>query len=400
MTRLRTFLRPAAAGLVAVAVGAGAYHTLRAPAAPAPAAAAGVADRAAAPAPLALRPVRGFHLTPADREELLAHTTRWVGAKSVDTGVLIHAVRLNGLLTPADPQPRVHLYRDLLDAVLHDDVYRVVHGGLPLLFETPYGVGFRSQPLEHVGKENPFALDGAGGMTHVDKVLSTLGELGYPLTTPVTPRGGRKFTLADVLDDSLARWHPDRENEWTLLAYCDYLRDQREWATAAGARRSVDEVLRAVLDRKAVSPCFGTHRLYGLTKAIVRGRATPGFFSPALLAEAEHELRAVGQTLVARQWADGSWAPVRAGVPEVRPAGQATDDDYRSRLVITGHMLEWFAIAPDDVRPPAAVIVRAAEFTRRELLARPEAYMNSHFLNPTTHALRALCHLSDGGTAP
>jgi hypothetical protein len=233
-----------------------------------------------------------------------------------------------------------------------------------------------------------------GGMAHVDNVLSTLGELGVSLSAEVDTHSGTRHTLADVLEDSLRRWRPDRESEWSMIAYCDYLLAQREWEDSENQHRNVDDILATVLNRNTPGPCFGTHRYYALAKACKRSRATPGFFSHDLIRQAEQELTSVSNQLSQSQHPSGYWDPESIGKGSLMWSPDVSSKDRRLRLVVTGHMLEWFAIADKDLRPSTAVISRAAGFIESELRTNPEAYYDSSFLPAATHAIRALFHLS------
>jgi hypothetical protein len=392
MSRTRLLALAALAAGTAAAVGV--YTRTR------PSAGAGAAGddrrvvvRDAAPLPLTLYPVRGYRLSAESETVLLSEISRWSRAKAGSEAVFIHALRLRNVArrpgrAPVDPD----LYDTLLESVLDDTKYQLWSAGFPLLHETPYGAGYRTRQLTSESSI-PGLSAVSGGMTHVDKVLSVLGELGLDLTTPVVAHGGGRFTLADVLEDSLQRWHPARESEWSLLAYCDYLRGQRAWTDSQDTPRSLDDVLRAVLNARK-GACYGTHRLYGLAKAVARERAVPGTFDRVLLGEVEQELRTVAARLAEQQHPSGYWAPGwdrPPGPGGVEPKGE----DYRTRLIVTGHMLEWFAIAPADLRPPDPAIVRAARYIETELVTDPEPYVSGYYLFPTTHAVRALVHLTE-----
>lgn len=272
--------------------------------------------------------------------------------------------------------------------MLNAEEYRRRSFSLPMLYDTPYGAAYRRAP----GTNEPTGFY-IGGMTHVDKVLSTLGELGIGLTAELVTEACTHRVLSDVLEDSLKRWHPERESEWTLVAYCSYLQLQRTWISADGREWSVDDVLGTVM-RATRSPCFGTHRLYGIARACMRARQTPGFFTQGLVAEAEHYLQKVSAELALTQLGDGSWRPPVAD--DSTPRGTPDFDDHDLRLQVTGHLLEWFAVADSDLRPPSSTVEKAAHYIKRELLRySTHTSFKSHLLPAVTHAIRGLCNVRD-----
>ena len=346
-----------------------------------------LADREVVPTPLAVFPLADYQLPETYRLALLTQVTDWSHRKLSSEGVIVHALRLRRLARLSELNgARKSFYEQLLESVLDDRRYQVWAPGFPLLYDTQYGACYRTSA------RGPGKM--IGGIPHVDKVLSTLGELGVGLSTDITTHGGQCRQLADVLQDSLCRWHPDRENEWTLIAYCTYLTTQRKWVDANGVPRSIDDVLRAVLGRTTVGPCFGIHRWYGLAKACMRARQTPGFFEPTEVQKAETVLQSICAQLVSSQHPSGYWDPQRvnaSGVPWIEGGDL---DDPRLRLVVTGHLLEWFAIVDQDLRPPPDSIRKAANYLEHELRHNSDSYLGGSYLTPSTHAIRALFHLS------
>lgn len=290
------------------------------------------------PPPLHLVPLSQYELSSNYKKTRLRQVTCWCRAKISSEAVFIHALNLRGLIRQnLSDRTDIAFYDLLLEAVLSDAEYQRRFPGFPLLFDTAYGAGYRRASRS----ARSLVARLRGGMPHVDKALSTLGELGLGLSTPIETHSGTSHTLAAVLEDSLARWHPDRESEWTLIAVCDYLSTQREWQDAQGNKRSVDDVLLAVLRHRMRSPCFGTHRLYALAKARMRVQRTPGFFNRVLIEEVERELRDVSSALAQTQHPAGFWEPKQVLPPDSSPwPADAYANDPRLGLMVTGHMLE------------------------------------------------------------
>ena len=95
------------------------------------------------------------------------------------------------------------------------------------------------------------------------------------------------------------------------------------------------------------------------------------------------------------QASDGSWD---GNWPDTTIPVRDPDTDETSRKVLaTGHMLEWWAMAPRELHPPRETIVRAAQWLSRVIIEmEPERIERNYtFL---THAGRALA-LWRGGFA-
>ncbi len=346
-------------------------------------------DRTVSPCPVRTVPLPGFAMSPDNQAIILSHANRWCRIKLGQEAALVHALRLRNLVHLYGTEDDKAFHAFLLRSILNDAEYQRWAPGFPMLYDTPYGASYRTVDRFTQGGRY------VGGMTHVDKVLSALGELGFALNTDLVITSGRKHVLADVLEDSLKRWHPERENEWTLLAYCVYLPTQKTWAAADGSCYAVDDVLTAVLRQTQPGPCFGAHRLYGLARACMRARETEGFFSPGLIHEAEQVLRNACTQLIRTQHPDGSWPPGWTRNTSSGPPTGEDPTDPRVRLSATGHMLEWFAIVDSDLRPATPTIQRAARYVERQLLLEPERHFNSSLLPGATHAVRGLFHLCE-----
>ncbi len=347
-------------------------------------------DRTATPIRFATHPLSGFSLAPADRFLLLEKTSTWGRIKSSEVSVQIHLLRLRNLWHAFGDESSRSLCDQLMESLLNAQEYRKRGGTFSILFDTPYGAAYR---IKMLGSPLGESVD---GMTHVDKLLSVMGELGYGLDVEIVTHSGRKGTLADILEDSLKRWKPGRESDWTLIAYCSYLRNQRSWVDGDGQLRSVDDVLASILARKTPGPCFGTHHLYGVARACMRERATPGFFSRDLIAQAERLLREASRNLERSQSPDGSWSLRWNGGSHAGENSQHDMEiDPRLYVVVTGHMLEWFAMVDPDLRPNAAVVGKGARYVLERLRVEPERHFNGPFLTGVTHAVRGLLNLDD-----
>jgi hypothetical protein len=236
-------------------------------------------DWSARPARLTRYPLPGYAVSPEFRRFLLEQVVLYGRAKGMaEPAVAVHALRLRDKVLEMKGFGGKAFFEKTLRLIVDDREYRKAGRPFPILMDTAYGAGFRTQANARQGiRITNAAL--AGGMTHVDKVLSTLGELGIPLDYRLVTETDREYPLAAVLEDSMQRFHLKRELEWSVNAYCDYLGNQQSWRNSRGEEFSFDDVAQALLDRRiSDSPCFGTHWVYAVAKICVRWRRAPGCY--------------------------------------------------------------------------------------------------------------------------
>jgi hypothetical protein len=105
--------------------------------------------------------------------------------------------------------------------------------------------------------------------------------------------------------------------------------------------------------------CSGTHRLYSLM-ALVRLDDEYQLLPPERREEILDHLRIARDLIAECQFEDGHW-------PSNWSLGKAAlekpvDDELFRRVIATGHHLEWLAIAPQELHPPRAQILKAADW--------------------------------------
>ena len=233
----------------------------------------------------------------------------------------------------------------------------------------------------------------AGNATssHVDHTLACLAEVGTPLDFPVmTPRGER--TVGDGFEESLRRFSLNQEEyEWSALAYLYYLPDGRSWVSTEGQRITWDRLAeRLMRQRRSQGVCYGQHRLFTLAALLIVDEQSPRL-SPDMRSRVTEFLRETTNALIQTQHADGWWAGNWAGKDDEgdSPAGDGPFGPQADRLLVTGHVLEWWAYAPDEVLPPDAVLQSASRWLVSEIdHLTPEQVQR--FYPFLTHAGRAL----------
>jgi hypothetical protein len=301
----------------------------------------------------------------------------------VTTNNFVHALRLWG--PEADfGDAKVPSGRELRDYFLNDTTFLRWAGekAPPLFYHSRDGIEVRSYDdrLE----------DRATSSFHTNDLLATLAETGVPLDAVLSLRDGQA-RVGDLLTSALRRAHPDQhEYEWTAIAYARYVFPQAAWHNKFGQRMDVDQLVEQLVRQPPeLGPCNGLHRLEALA---VLSRADDEFH--ALRPRTRHKLllymKQASQCLAHAQSAEGYWARqwprgAAAAVPSKENPAPLHD-----KLLVTGHHLEWLALAPEEVQPPRETVIRAAQWLARSLIEMDSKELLEAY-GPYTHAARALC---------
>lgn len=234
---------------------------------------------------------------------------------------------------------------------------------------------------------------GPATSSHVDHTLATLAEVGTPADFPIATAEG-PATVRDLLDGALSNFaFAQPEYEWTALTYLLFAADpSRPFVAADGQIVSLDDLaerlMRQTLDQGC---CYGNHRLYALAvlerldrEAEASGRCWLAVSSRARLRE---HLAQATATLIATQSASGCWevnglASVRIPDEEMSPRA--------GRILMTGHALEFWAMASPEFHPPRETIVRGSQWLVRQIDALSEQDVREEYTY-LSHACRALC---------
>jgi len=265
----------------------------------------------------------------------------------------------------------------------HREFARVYgNGQAPLLMDAGPGVRVR------VG-------EGPASSSHVDHTLACLAEVGTPLDfLLVTPT--RATTYRALLEQSLRDFSLNQhEYEWSALTYALFLPHVDGWRTSEGQWITFDALAgRLMREEWPRGVCFGNHRLFTLTVFLRVDEwrqaelGTP-LVSPAMRTRIVQFLADATTRLVAHQHALGCW---NADWPTTTPADQLTGGDgdrLADRVLATGHALEWWAIAPEELHPPREVLIRGGQWLVRtvEEMSPPDIEENYTYLSHVGRAL-------------
>ncbi len=301
----------------------------------------------------------------------------------VTTNNFVHALRLWG--PNADfGDGKIPSGRELRDYFLDDAAFRRWAGERvpPLFYRGRDGIEVRSY--------DDRVADRQTSSFHTNDLVATLAETGTPLDAPLVMRDG-EARVSDLLTTALRRAHPEQlEYEWTAIAYARYVFPQPGWRNKFGERIDVDQLVDQIVHQPAeLGPCNGLHRLEALA-VLYRADEQHPALRPRTKLKLLRYMKLSSQMLVQAQTPDGYWTrqwPRGAAAAKVSQANPATLHD---KLLVTGHHLEWLALAPEEVQPPRETVIRAAQWLVRTLLEMDEKDLVQAY-GPYTHAARALC---------
>jgi hypothetical protein len=223
---------------------------------------------------------------------------------------------------------------------------------------------------------------------HRDQLLSTLAECGVPLDAVIDTREG-PYPVREMLRTSINAFHTgQREISWTATAYACYLPPQSTWTNRDGERFSFDGLVDAIIRRSlSQESCSGIHMMLVLTKLLRIDREMK-ILDPRVRMRLEAYLRRRIAEAVDSQLADGSW-PMRWSPTGFGDAAFTPMATGVNRMIVSGHLVEWFHLLPDELKPPTRVVKAACSWIWSQLQATPGDTIVNNFC-PYTHAVIAL----------
>ena len=209
-------------------------------------------------------------------------------------------------------------------------------------------------------------------------------------------------STGSVSPTELAMFYLDRlEYEWSTISYIRYLYPLKQWRNKYGERVGVDALVKELMEKAPeAGPCDGLHRLEALVLLYRVDEAAQAAGQKSILSKNDRckmlgYMKRVSELLVAAQSPEGFWT--RQWSKGTPPAELKDEVDAKAKtaamhnkLLVTGHQLEWLALAPEQVQPPRETIVRAGQWITRTLLEIDQKELIDTY-GPYSHAARALC---------
>jgi hypothetical protein len=307
-------------------------------------------------------------------------------AEPVNTNTFVHALRLWGVEAEFN-DPKVLSGKQLREYFLNDQYFQQLAGAeAPPVFVSGSD-GVRARDFD---ENYPQRFTSS---YHNDDLLATFAETGTPLDTPLMMRD-RQTTVGQLLTDSMRRFHPARhEFEWSVISYLRYLYPHKEWRNKYGDKLDIAKMTQMCTGRMGQGPCRGQHRFEALV-LLIRIDDQAHALSPKTRQAILAYMKAASERLVAAQAPDGSWS---ARWIEGAAAKASADDSnaekkipLHEKLLVTGHTLEWLALAPEEVQPPRETIVRAGQWLCNTIVGIDQKDLATSY-GPYSHAARALC---------
>ena len=298
----------------------------------------------------------------------------------LDTNNIVHALRLWGADARFD-EPDLPSGEAMRQYILDDAQFIRMAGddAAPLVSITPEGIEVREWVINE-----PHT---ATSSYHTNDLLATLAETGTRLDTPLITRNG-STTVAALLETSMRQYHDQQlEYEWTAISYARYLMPLTRWKNKFGESIHVRDLIDQLINHPwQLGPCNGTHRLEAMS-VLLRADDQAQSLSVRSRHRVLKHLVAVSALLTRAQTQDGYWTrrwPLGAS------ASTDTSATMADRVLVTGHHLEWLALAPPEVQPPRETVVRAAQWLVRTMLEVDDKTLDESYTF-YTHAARALC---------
>ncbi len=276
-------------------------------------------------------------------------------------------------------------------------------------FVSTYGTGQRSllyagsdgRSTGSIGRQDEQGvrvrvLEGVASSPHVDHLLATLAEVGTTLDTSIVAPG-QPTSLRAVLEQSLRTFDLNQaEYEWSSLAYALYLPPTHAWRTSEGREMTFDRLAeRLMREELPRGVCSGNHRLHALVVFLriddrMAKEGAPRILSPVSRRQVVSYLREATALLVRHQHPDGFWNGdwPTATPAQAEPSGR-TGDRLSDRLIVTGHALEWWSLAPPEILPPRAVRAAAGHWLVHTIDGLSADQIQANF-SCLSHAARAL----------
>jgi len=309
-----------------------------------------------------------------------------------NTNVLLHALRLWG--PQADfGDPRVPNGDQLRQFFLDDAIFRQLAGdSAPSLYRIDAETGH-----VHVRDWTPDDPDRTSASYHLNDILATLAEIGTSLDTPLLTRDG-DTTVGRLLASAMGQLHfRQHEFEWSAISYARYVYPESGWRNDYGQRVTaagvVSELVGAPL---AYGPCNGLHRLEAMVvllgadeKLAQAGSEGGRRFQEELRAPMLQQLQRVVVLLESAQHEKGFWT---RSWPAGKEASRDTTAILSDRILVTGHHLEWLALAPAELEVSPNMVRDAAQWAVQAMREVDDETLLEGY-GPFSHAARALCLL-------
>jgi hypothetical protein len=220
---------------------------------------------------------------------------------------------------------------------------------------------------------------GPGVQGHEGQFLAILAQSHVQVDYPIQI-GNKKYTIRDLVKYEMATCREKSELTFKLIGFSHYLKPQQTWRDNRGRPWSMEKLVAEELAQPINGEaCGGTHRLMGLTCAVV-SRQEAGLPITGHFERAQRFLNDFVEYTFSLQNPDGSfsteWFERRAEEPNMD-----------RKIQTTGHILEWLVYVLPDDQLKSPEIEKAVDFLLNTIGNDPS---RDWPIGPRGHSLRAL----------
>lgn len=220
---------------------------------------------------------------------------------------------------------------------------------------------------------------GPGVQGHEGQFLAILAQSHVHRDYPIQI-GNKKYTINDLIKYEMATCREKTELTFKLIGFAHYLEPNKTWKDNRGRSWSIEKLVAEELAQPINGEaCGGTHRLMGLTCAVV-SRQEAGLKLTGHFERAEKFLNDYVEYTLKMQNPDGSfsteWFERRADEPNIE-----------RKVQTTGHITEWLVYTLPDEHLRSPEIEKAIDFLLGTIGENPS---RDWPIGPRGHSLRAL----------
>ncbi|MDF1743588.1 MAG: hypothetical protein P1V19_07820, partial [Gimesia sp.] len=167
-----------------------------------------------------------------------------------------------------------------------------------------------------------------------------------------------------------------------------YLQSPQDWMTTEGQLVNFDLIAERIMRQQPTKGvCYGKHRLHALVMLLRVDEQAP------ILTDQGREkiilyLKNITALLVKTQAKEGYWDKNWDG-RKLELSSEKSFTPRARRILATGHAMEWWALAPEEVQPPEETLKKAGHWLVNSIKAMPESEIKSSYTF-LSHAGRAL----------
>jgi hypothetical protein len=287
-----------------------------------------------------------------------------------------HALRFWGIEATFD-DPKSLSGIEMRDILLDHRRFGQVWGAetKPLLVQNEFGI-------------RPRVQQGLATSSHEDHTLASLAEVGTPVDYPVVTSKG-ETTLAAMIQETLRSFSLNQlEYEWSTLVFALYLQDPHDWMTSEGQFVNFDLIADRIMRQQPTKGvCYGNHRLHALVM-LLRIDDQASVLTKEGREKIIRYLKNITHLLVKSQSDEGFWDKNWDG-HELDLSSEKAFTPRARRILATGHAMEWWALAPQEVLPPAETLQKAGHWLVNSIQEMPESEIKNSYTF-LSHAGRAL----------